>query len=156
MKRMVALFMTLILLASCTLVLAESQSFTPILLPLLEYSASDWTDNSTARAYLAVMALVEYNVAVDENMEIDYTKDIYISVNDGMLLISFCKEGGSYISVGYSPDAGMMYHDPAQSFGTSSSAMKSALEQTTTTTYIVSLSDLAEASEALASIFSDE
>jgi len=56
MKRMVALFMTLILLAGCTSVWAESQSFTPIILPLLEYSASDWTDNSTSRAYLAVMA----------------------------------------------------------------------------------------------------
>ena len=156
MKRMVALFMTLILLAGCTSVWAESQSFTPVLLPLLEYSANDWTDNSTSRAYLAVMALVEYNVAVDENMEIDYTKDVFVSINDGMLLISFCKEGGSYFSIGYSPDAGLMYHDPTQTFGTSSSTMKSALEQTTTATYIVPLSDLAEASEALASIFSDE
>ena len=156
MKRMVALFMTLILLASCTSVLAESQSFTPVILPLLEYSASDWTDNSTARAYFAVMALVEYNVAVDEDMEIDYTKDVFVSGHDGMVLASFCKEGGSYFTIGYSPAVGMAYHDPAQNFGTSSSVMKYALEQTATTTYIVSLSDLAEASEALASIFSDE
>lgn len=156
MKRMVALFMTLILLAGCTSVLAESQSFTPIILPLLEYSASDWTDNSTSRAFLAVMTLVEYNVAVDENMEIDYMQDIFVSIDDDMLFISFCKEGGSYLMLGYAPDTGLMYHDPTQNFGTSSSAMKAALEHTQTTTYIVSLSDLVEASEALASIFSDE
>ncbi len=156
MKRVVALFMTLILLASCSSVLAESQSFTPIILPLLEYSASDWTNNSTTRAYFAVMALVEYNVAVDENMEIDYTKDIYVSVNDGLVLASFCKDGGDYFTIGYSPDAGMVYHDPSQSFGNSSSVMKNALEQTTAATYIVSLSDLIDAADTLSGIFTDE
>ncbi len=156
MKRMVALFMTLILLAGCTPVLAETQTFTPFILPLLEYSAEDWTNNSSTRAFLAVLALAEYQVAVDENMEIDYMKDIYVSTSDGMVLVSFCKDGGSYFTLGYSPAAGTMYHNPTQDFGTSSAVMKTALEQTATATYVVSLSDFADAAEALSELFTDD
>ncbi len=157
MKRVVALLMTLVLLAGCSSALAESTFFSSTVLSAMDYDVDAWTENSTTRAAFAVIAAVEYMTERDSTFDIDFDKDIFVSKAEDMVGLLFCISGDStYTYLLYSPELGIFLYDPEQDLGTDSTAIKAALAQTADSYYTVTATEFATVATSIANAIDSE
>lgn len=161
MKKLVALFLSLILLCSCCIpVLAEddstAQHFTTTLMQYMEYTASDYSASGINRALFTLLAMLEIN-AHDDSGVIDVTKNSFVGYDDdGDYVLALYYNGTEYIYAMYFTYLPTELYYWSSDGMTDSSMAEFVMESLVSTSYTNSSDDLLSVTEVLTKVLNDE
>ena len=110
-KRLAALFLMVVMLLSCSAAWAEEsddmQYFTAQGVASINFTEEGLASYDIHRACLAALLIIEYQANIEPDLEIDYTRDIYIlNISDAdaaddaqVYMVVFTKTDGQHVTL---------------------------------------------------------
>lgn len=161
MKKLVALFLTLIMLFTCCIpALAEDDSdvehFTTTLMQYMEYTASDYSSSGINRALFTWLAMLELSTHTDI-ATIDCTKDSYVGYDaEGDYVIALYYNGTEYIyTMFFTAVPSELFYWSSEGM-TDASVAKFVIENLVSTSYTNSIDDLLSVAEIVDNVLNGE
>ena len=157
MKKVFSVVLAVILFCSTlTGAFADSISFDPQVVNALERTSSEWTETSFFRANLAVLLSIDFADQLEEdNYHVVWSSGVYVTKSLMNLALIYMLEENAVLIVNYKPISGDANYEVTETGNLSNSEFdglcKLVFEKAGTQYYKISVSDIADAAEFIAS-----